>query len=169
MGRQTRFYAHPDDYEGLAEGLRSNGAVTIDHEHSAGEPVIVDLAKAGGSINAFLTRPEYLGELRARYTGHQNWRLSVHDDPIVELHIWQPPRAGLIRPGRVYYQARRVVELEYVDQPAEFVAFAEQVRRWLRRWCRKSEDLWLAPSLAARFDRGQIVRDGTQGNLRLLG
>lgn len=169
MGRQTRFYARPDDYEALAQGLRSIGAVTIDHEHSAGEPVIVDLAKADASISAFLTLPEYLGELRARYTAHQNWRLNASDDPIVELHIWQPRSAGLIRPGRVYYEARGVVELEYVDKPAEFVAFAEHVRKWLRRWCRKREDLWLAPSLAARFDDGQIVRDGIQGNLRLLG
>lgn len=76
--------------------------------------------------------------------------------------------ARTVRPGRVYYDPRAVVESEYRDKPPELIAFAEQVRRWLRRWCKKREDLLLAPSLAARFDRGEIVRKGIRDELELV-
>jgi hypothetical protein len=51
MGRQTRFYAHPDDYAGLLDGLRSAGAMAIAHKHLAGEPQVMELADANGSLD----------------------------------------------------------------------------------------------------------------------
>ncbi len=167
MGRQTRFYAHPDDYAGLLSGLRSVGAMAIAHKHLAGEPQVVELADVNGSLDLYLIQPEYLEELRATYTAHPNWHLSVSDDSLVELRAWRP-HSGVMRPGRVYFQVRGTKDFEFVDKPAEFVAFAEMARRWIRRWCQKREDLLLAPSLAARFDRGQVVRKGAQGDLQLL-
>ncbi len=168
MGRQTRFYAHPDDYAGMAEGLRLQGAVVIDHRSSTGEPVIRDIADAHGSIDVFLTHWRYLRALHPRYSEHQQtWFYNVSDDPLVELHVWQP-HEGILRPGRVYFNPRAVFEFEFYDKPQEFIAFAEKVRRWLRRWCKKREDLLLAPSLAARFDRGELVRKDIQDELELV-
>jgi hypothetical protein len=44
-------------------------------------------------------------------------------------------------------QPRCVTDSGYVDKPTEFVAFAEKIRRWVRRWCDKRDDLMLAPSM----------------------
>lgn len=167
MGRQTRFYAHPDDYGKLATGLRSLGAIVLNDRHSAGAPEIKDIADTDSSINFYLTLEHFLAELRARYTLHPSWPYNVSDDPLVKLHAWRPQN-GVLRSGRVYYDARKVVDLEFRDKPPEFVVFAERVRRWIRQWCQKREDLLLAPSLAARFDRAEIHRIGDQDELELL-
>lgn len=168
MGRQTRFYAHPDDYAGMAEGLRSQEAVVIDRRSSTGEPVIRDITDAHGSIDVFLTHRRYLRALHPRYSEHQKtWIYSVLDDPLVELDVPRP-HEGVLRPGRVYFNPRTVFESELYDKPQEFIAFAEQVRRWLRRWCKKREELLLAPSLVARFDRGELARKDIQNELELM-
>jgi hypothetical protein len=172
MGRQTRFYAHPDDFAGLAEGLRSLGAAVIDERSPTAEPVIRNIADSRDSIRVLLTLPEYLSGLRPRYLAHQQaWRFSESDDPLVQLSVWQPHQE-ILRPGRVYFTTRSLEgdegDLCFEDKPAEFVAFAERVRLWIRRWCQKREDLLLSPSLAARFDRGEIVRKGIQGELELV-
>jgi hypothetical protein len=85
VGRQTRFYAHPDDYAGLLEGLRSVGAMAIADKHLAGEPQVVELGDASNSLLIYLIQPQYLGELRATYLAHPNWHLSTSDDLLVEL------------------------------------------------------------------------------------
>jgi hypothetical protein len=171
MGRQTRFYAHPDDYGALAAGLDKLGAVSIDDQTPTGEPIIRDIASLQ-SIWLLLTRPEFLASLHPRYSDQQHtWFYSVSDDPLVELHMGRP-HAGILRPGRVYFTGRALAgddaDLHYRDKSSEFVAFAERVRRWIRRWCQKRQDLLLAPSLAARFDRGELARKGAQGELELL-
>jgi hypothetical protein len=172
LGRQTRFYAHPDDYPALATGLRSLGAVAIDERTSTGQPVIQDIASLD-SIWLFLVRQDDLANLHPRYSDHQQaWLYSSSGDPLVELHL-MPPKEGILRPGRAYYQPQRVADDEgdprFEDKPPEFAAFAERVRQWVRRWCQRREDLLLAPSLAARFDRGGIARKGIQGELELIG
>ena len=172
MGRQTRFYAHPDDYPALAAGLRSLGAVAIDERTPTGDPIIREIADLD-SIWLFVVRQDDLANLHPRYSDHQQtWFYSSSDDPLIELHL-MPPREGIMRPGRAYYQPQRVVGdeggLRFDDEPREFDTFAERVRRWIRRWCQKREDLLLAPSLAARFDRGEIARKGIQGELELIG
>lgn len=171
VGRQTRFYTHPDDYAGLAAGLASLGAVSIDDRTPTGDPIVRDIATLD-SISLFVTRREDLDSLRPRYSDHQRtWFYSVSDDPLVELHQ-RGPREGILRPGRVYFDPRALagdeVDLHFQEKPPEFIAFAERVRRWIRRWCQKREDLLLAPSLAARFDRGEILRKGIRGELELL-
>ncbi len=171
MGRQTRFYAHPEDYGALAAGLDSLGAVAIDDRTPTGDPIVRDIADLD-HIWLFVTRPEYLSALHPHYSDHQHaWFYSASDDPLIELHL-RRPREGIMLPGRMYFEPRALagdeVDLHFEDKPPEFVAFAERVRRWIRRWCRKREDLLLAPSLAARFDRGLIARKGIQGELELL-
>jgi hypothetical protein len=171
MGRQTQFYAHPDDYPGLAEGLRSLGAIVIDERSPTAEPVIRDIADTLGSVRVLLALPECLSGLRPRYSVQEEaWRFSESDDPLVQLSVWWPDQ-GILRPGRVYFTTRSLEgdegDLRFEDKAAEFVAFAERVRRWIRRWCQKREDLLLAPSLAVRFDRGELVRKGVQ-DLELL-
>lgn len=78
------------------------------------------------------------------------------------------PHEGVLRPSRVYFDPRAVFEFELYDKPQEFIAFAEKVRRWLRRWCKEREDLLLTPSLAARFDRGELVRKDIPDELELV-
>lgn len=86
MGRQTGFYAHPDDYSALAEGLRSQGAVTIDDQSTNGEPVIRNIAEEHGSISVLLTHWRYLPSLRPWYSKQQRtWFYSVTDDLVAEL------------------------------------------------------------------------------------
>lgn len=168
MGRQFGFYAHPDDYGELATGLGSLGAVAIGRRSPNGLPMIRDIADPGRDVNAFLTRPEYFSELHSRSPGTSDeWLCSIFDDCLIELSIWLP-RDGLVRPGRVYYIPRYLVESEEYDKPPEFIEFAEQVRKWLRRWCKKREGLWLSPVLAARFDNGQLIRKGPLEALELL-
>jgi hypothetical protein len=167
MGRQTEFYAHPDDYGALEEGLHSHSAVAIGRRSPTNEPVIRSFVQEHGSVDVLLTHWRYLGALHPRYSEHQEtWICSVSDDPLVELDMLQP-RKGTWRPGRIYYIPRELVESEYQDKPSEFIAFAEQIRRWLRRWCQRREGLLMTPSLAARFDRGEVGK-GNQGYLELL-
>jgi hypothetical protein len=97
---------------------------------------------------------------------------SSSKDPLIELHL-RPPRAGILRPCRVYFQPQTMADdesgLHLRDQPREFIAFTEGVRRWIRRWCERREDLLLAPSLVAHFERGEFLREGIQGELKLIG
>lgn len=171
MGRQTRFYAHPDDYAALGAGLEKFGAVSIDGRTPTGEPVVRDIASLD-SLWVLVTRQDYLVALRPRYSDHQRaWLYSVSDDLVIEMHQGRP-RDGILRPGRVYFTPKALAgdetDLRLEDKPPEFVAFAERWRRWIRRWCQKREDLLLSPSLAARYDRGELVRRGIQGELEVL-
>lgn len=172
MPRQTVFYAHPDDYPELAAGLQALGAVVIGERSPTAEPVVVNIAAIQGPVSVMLTRPEYLAGLRPHdLHPHQDvWRFDPMNDPLAGLNIWRP-REGVLRPAQVYYFTRSVEgdepDRHFEDKPAEFVKFAEAVRRWIRRWCQKRHDILLAPSLAARFDRGQIAPKGIQGELEL--
>jgi hypothetical protein len=144
----------------------------MDERTLTGQPVIRDIASLP-SIWLFIVRQDDLANLRPRYSDHQQtWFYSSSDDTLIELHL-MPPQEGILRPGRVYYRPNRLAndegDLRFEDKPQEFVAFAERVRRWIRRWCQKREDLLLAPSLAARFDRGEIACKGIQGALELIG
>jgi hypothetical protein len=170
MGRQTRFYVDPGDYAALAAGLLSLGAVLLSRRSPTPEARIADPGDPAVPVNVLVTLPRFLAELRPRYSHHQGaWLFNEQDDPVVELHLW-PPREGVLWPGRVYFTTRSLegdeVDLRFEDKSPEFVAFAERLRRFVRRWCEKRDGLLVSPSLAARYDSGKVVRHGLEG-LRL--
>jgi hypothetical protein len=104
-GRQTRFYAHPDDYPALAAGLRSLGAVAIDERTPTGLPVIQDIAGLD-SIWLFVVRQDDLADLRPRYSDHQQaWFYSSSKGPLIELHLMPSREAFCVRAG--YISGRR--------------------------------------------------------------
>jgi hypothetical protein len=170
-GRQLKFYAHPDDYGDLSAGLDALRAVSIDDRSPTKDPIVRDIATLE-SIWQLVTQKDCLASLSPRYSEHQQcWIYSVSDDVVIELHQGKP-REGILRPGRVYYTPQALigdeVNLHLENKPQNFIVFAELLRRWIRSWCKKREDLLLAPSLAARFDRGELARKGIQGELELL-
>jgi len=141
LGLQTD--KRPGDYAALADGLRSLGAVLLSYRSPTAEPAIVDQDDSAVPMRVLLTLPKFLSELRPRYSQHQEaWLFSESDDPLVQLDLW-PPREGILRPGRVYFTTRSLegdeVDLRLEVKSADFIAFAERLRRFLRRWFEKRD------------------------------
>jgi hypothetical protein len=168
VGRQTVFFSHPDDYAALAKGLHERGAVIIAEKSPIRDPVIYNLSEASGFVSAYFTHWRFLPTLQPRYVENlQMWLYSSRYGPLIELFLRQP-RDGVLEHGRVYFETRFVVEDEYVEHSAEFVAFAEQARGWIRRWCKRRDGLLLTPSLAILFDRGDVLPADKPGTLKVL-
>ena len=137
MGRQVNFFLHPDDQQEFDDFLKTfDEIVFIPYYHRTdkltfiSDTIVNDYVKEG--IRVYLARKSDLNKIRLDYIATQEYWLINSDSPVLEFDrsIF---RENTILSGRLYFQTKFVENMVWVDQPADFVKWSDNIIKSARR------------------------------------
>jgi hypothetical protein len=150
-------YLDASDASEFMRDVASNlGFVLVADRSSTHSPAVVGVENV--SWLSFLVLGEHVEQLRLKRIPSQGyWLLSPRNNPAVE---WCRAREehGVLRSGRLFYEAQNHGATESWGKDEKFVAAAESLRRRLRRWCATRDSWgWIGPSAYKRMGEGTLT------------
>ena len=141
MGRQVNFFLHPDDQQEFDTFLKTfDDLILISYYHHSdklnliSDTIVRDFISEGTRV--YLARQSDLSKITLNYIAPQKYWLVNSHSPTLDFDrsIF---RENTIQSGRLYFQPKFVKDMQWVDQPADFVKWSDNIIKAARKKLKK--------------------------------
>ncbi|MBS1648044.1 MAG: hypothetical protein JST67_11950 [Bacteroidetes bacterium] len=142
MGRQINFFLLPDDADEFEKLLKSFGGVILlpyyHYDNKVGtikDTVVRDALKEGSRV--YLVRPQDFKDIKLTHIEKFGYWL-VDDNSAPVLHYDRCVfKDNIVNSGRLYFQPQYVKDMSFVKKSDDFVTWADNIIKTVRRKLKK--------------------------------